>query len=97
MFGGSKSTFGQAQPTQPFGFTNSQQTASPFAQSAFGKPATTTFGQPTSAFGQQPNTSSVFGTPQQPAGLFGSAATPAFGATPTTQSSFGGRCFLCIV
>lgn len=94
MFGGSKSTFGQAPSTQPFGFTNTQQTASPFAQSAFGKPASNTFGQPTTSFGQQPNTSSVFGAPQQPAGLFGSTATPAFGATPTTQSGFGGKCYL---
>lgn len=64
---------------------------SPFGQnqqSTFGQPAafgSTSFGQPTSLFTQQPTTS-VFG--QSAAPTFGAPA-PAFGQTATTQSAFG--------
>lgn len=65
-----------------FGAPKQFGTANPFGQqpqttpSAFGK-TTSAFGQP--AFGQQ-NTS-LFGSPQPQAGIFGSQAAPGFGAT----------------
>uniref|UniRef100_A0A7G3ALA0 Nuclear pore complex protein Nup98-Nup96 n=1 Tax=Lutzomyia longipalpis TaxID=7200 RepID=A0A7G3ALA0_LUTLO len=81
-----KPTFGGAS-TSGFGFNNAQAT-SPFGQSAFGKPATTAFGQ-TSTFGQP--SSSLFGGNQPTGGLFGATNTSPFGAPqPTTQSGFGG-------
>ncbi|XP_034945165.1 nuclear pore complex protein Nup98-Nup96 [Chelonus insularis] len=83
--------FGQSGNTS-FGFNSSAQ-SSPFGQSAFGKPISTTSFGTTSA--------PVFGSTNQslfsakPAGattggLFGnSTATPGFGQPATTQSSFG--------
>ncbi|XP_059611936.1 nuclear pore complex protein Nup98-Nup96 [Phlebotomus argentipes] len=81
-----KPTFGAAS-TSGFGFNNAA-TPSPFGQSTFGKPATTSFGQ-TAAFGQP--SSSLFGGNQPSGGLFGSANPSPFGAPQaTTQSGFGG-------
>ncbi|XP_068154231.1 LOW QUALITY PROTEIN: nuclear pore complex protein Nup98-Nup96 [Drosophila tropicalis] len=92
MFGGTKPPFGAGTGSTGFGFT-STPTATPFGQSAFGKPAAPAFGS-TSAFGAQPTQPSLFGaaaTPAQPtAGLFGGATTSsAFGSTTTTPSTFG--------
>jgi hypothetical protein len=76
MFGGNKSTFGN---NSGFSAFNASQ-PSTFNQSAFAKPATSTFG---SSFGQTQNT--MFGAAApQPAtgGLFGGSATtqtPGFG------------------
>uniref|UniRef100_A0A0K8U4G4 Nuclear pore complex protein Nup98-Nup96 n=1 Tax=Bactrocera latifrons TaxID=174628 RepID=A0A0K8U4G4_BACLA len=93
MFGGTKPTFGTSTPGTGFGGFSSTTTASPFGQSAFGKPATSTFGAaPT--FGTQQQTPSLFGAnPTQPqsTGLFGAAnTTSAFGSTTTAQPAFGG-------
>lgn len=90
MFGGAKPGFGTTPTAAGFGGFANNTATSPFGaqQTAFGKPATTTFGQ-TTAFGQQPTTS-LFGSTQQTGGLFGNNAAPAFGAPATTQqSAFG--------
>ncbi|XP_043271546.1 nuclear pore complex protein Nup98-Nup96 isoform X2 [Venturia canescens] len=84
--------FGQAGNTSFGGFNTATQ-SSPFGQSAFGKPiSTTSFGTgATPVFGS--NNTSLFSA--KPAGattnsLFGNtAAAPAFGQPATTQSSFG--------
>ncbi|XP_075145470.1 nuclear pore complex protein Nup98-96 [Haematobia irritans] len=92
MFGGAKPTFGST-PTTGFGSFNNAATASPFGQSAFGKPATSAFGA-APAFGTQQAAPSMFGstaaTQPQSTGLFGGASTSsAFGATTNTQPAFG--------
>lgn len=93
MFGGAKPTFGTGAGTTGFGTFSNSAAATPFGQSAFGKPATPAFGA-TSAFGAQPTQPSMFGTTpatnQQTAGLFGgSTTTSAFGGTTTAPTSFG--------
>ncbi|TDG47551.1 hypothetical protein AWZ03_005990 [Drosophila navojoa] len=93
MFGGAKPTFGTGTGTTGFGTFSNSAAATPFGQSAFGKPATPAFGG-TSAFGAQPTQPSMFGTTpaanQQPGGLFGSSTTTsAFGGTTTAPTSFG--------
>lgn len=71
---------------QGSGFSGAS-TASPFGQSAFGKPATTGFNAP--VFGSTAGTSLFSGTTtQQSGGLFGSTTTPAFGQPQTTQPAF---------
>lgn len=94
MFGGTKPTFGAGAGTTGFGSFSNTAAATPFGQSAFGKPATSAFGG-TQAFGAQPTQPSMFGTtatPSQPTGgLFGGATTTnAFGATTTAPNTFGG-------
>jgi hypothetical protein len=80
MFGGNKSTFGN---NSGFSAFNTSQ-PSTFNQSAFAKPATSTFG---SSFGQTQNT--MFGAAPQPTGgLFGGSATtqtPGFGSNYQLQ------------
>ncbi|XP_046478891.1 nuclear pore complex protein Nup98-Nup96 isoform X1 [Neodiprion pinetum] len=85
--------FGQSANTSFGGFGAGTQ-SSPFSQSPFGKPITTTSFGGTAApvFGSTNN--SLFGAKPAGAttgGLFGNtAATPAFGQPATSQSSFGG-------
>ncbi|XP_063987774.1 nuclear pore complex protein Nup98-Nup96 [Diachasmimorpha longicaudata] len=86
--------FGNTGNTSFGGFSTATQ-SSPFGQSSFGKPISTTtgFATATPVFGAN-NTTSLFNV--KPAGtttggLFGSTpATTAFGQPATTQSSFGG-------
>ncbi|XP_064549143.1 nuclear pore complex protein Nup98-Nup96 [Drosophila montana] len=93
MFGGAKPTFGAGAGTTGFGTFSNSAAATPFGQSAFGKPATPAFGG-TPAFGAQPTQPSMFGsataTSQPTGGLFGGAGTTsAFGGTTTAPTSFG--------
>ncbi|KAH8278767.1 hypothetical protein KR018_008952 [Drosophila ironensis] len=93
MFGGSKSAFGTTPNNTGFGGFSGAQAATPFGQTAFGKPAATAFGA-TSSFAAPQGQTSLFGaaaTPAQPAGgLFGAATSNAFGTTTTAQpTSFG--------
>ncbi|KAL7727665.1 hypothetical protein ACLKA6_013265 [Drosophila palustris] len=93
MFGGAKPTFGTGAGNTGFGTFSNSQAATPFGQTAFGKPATPAFGG-TPAFGAQPAQPSMFGSAAaatQPAGgLFGGATTSsAFGGTTTAPSTFG--------
>ncbi|XP_011153337.1 nuclear pore complex protein Nup98-Nup96 isoform X2 [Harpegnathos saltator] len=84
--------FGQTGNTSFSGFNTATQN-SPFGQSAFGKPITTTsfgsgatpvFGSSTSLFNSKPTGSTT-------GGLFGNTATPpAFRQPTSTQPSFGG-------
>ncbi|XP_015116191.1 nuclear pore complex protein Nup98-Nup96 [Diachasma alloeum] len=87
--------FGNTGNTSFGGFSSATQ-SSPFGQSSFGKPISTTTGFGTTStpvFGAN-NTSSLFSAKPAGAttgGLFGNtAAAPAFGQPATTQSSFGG-------
>ncbi|KAL6257420.1 hypothetical protein P5V15_010992 [Pogonomyrmex californicus] len=86
--------FGQTGNTSFSGFSTATQN-SPFGQSAFGKPITTTsFGSgATPVFGSS-NTSSLFSskpTGSTTGGLFGNTTTPpAFRQPTNTQPSFGG-------
>ncbi|KYM94718.1 Nuclear pore complex protein Nup98-Nup96 [Cyphomyrmex costatus] len=86
--------FGQTGNTSFSGFSTATQN-SPFGQSAFGKPITTTsFGSgATPVFGSS-NTSSLFSSKPTGAttgGLFGNTTTPpAFRQPTNTQPSFGG-------
>ncbi|EZA58163.1 hypothetical protein DMN91_011854 [Ooceraea biroi] len=86
--------FGQTGNTSFSGFNTATQN-SPFGQSAFGKPITTTsFGSgATPVFGSS-NTSSLFSskpTGSTTGGLFGNTTTPpAFRQPTNTQPSFGG-------
>lgn len=97
MFGGAKPTFGtNTGATGGFGGFNNTAAASPFGQSAFGKPATSAFGA-APAFGAQQTTPSLFGAtqPQAQNGLFGGATTStAFGSTTNTQAGFGCKYFM---
>lgn len=74
------------------GFNTATQN-SPFAQSAFGKPITTTsFGSGAAPVFGSSNTSLFSSKPtgSTTGGLFGSNATPPAFRQPTTQPSFGG-------
>ncbi|ALC47795.1 Nup98-96, partial [Drosophila busckii] len=93
MFGGTKPTFGAGAGTTGFGSFSSTPTATPFGQSAFGKPATPAFGG-TSAFGAPAAQTSLFGntapTTQPTGGLFGgTTGTSAFGSSITQPNTFG--------
>ncbi|XP_052837184.1 LOW QUALITY PROTEIN: nuclear pore complex protein Nup98-Nup96 [Drosophila gunungcola] len=93
MFGGSKPSFGTTPTASSFGGFSGTTAATPFGQSAFGKPAAPAFGN-TSTFAAQPAQQSLFGaaaTPAQPAGgLFGANTSTAFGSTATAQpTAFG--------
>ncbi|XP_017031633.1 nuclear pore complex protein Nup98-Nup96 [Drosophila kikkawai] len=93
MFGGSKPTFGATPGATSFGSFSGTTAATPFGQSAFGKPAAPAFGN-TSTFAAQPTQPSLFGaaaTPAQPTGgLFGASTSSAFGTTAAAQpSTFG--------
>ncbi|EDV94992.1 nuclear pore complex protein Nup98-Nup96 [Drosophila grimshawi] len=93
MFGGAKPSFGAGAGATGFGAFSNTAAATPFGQSAFGKPATPAFGG-TPAFGAQPAQPSMFGSAAAPnqttGGLFGSATTTsAFGSTTAAPTSFG--------
>ncbi|XP_050452741.1 nuclear pore complex protein Nup98-Nup96 [Cataglyphis hispanica] len=86
--------FGQTGNTSFSGFSTATQN-SPFAQSAFGKPITTTsFGSGAAPVFGSSNTSSLFSskpTGSTTGGLFGNTTTPpAFRQPTNTQPSFGG-------
>lgn len=93
MFGGAKPTFGTAATGTGFGSFNNAATASPFGQSAFGKPATSAFGAAPAFGAQQQQQPSLFGSnaaQPQTSGLFGGASTSTgFGAATATQPAFG--------
>ncbi|XP_066587580.1 nuclear pore complex protein Nup98-Nup96 isoform X2 [Prorops nasuta] len=85
--------FGQTGNTSFGGFNTATQ-SSPFGQTAFGKPITTTsFGSGAAPVFGSGNTSLFSAKPAGPTtgGLFGNTTgTSAFGQPTTTQSSFGG-------
>lgn len=89
MFGGAKPTFGQPANTGFGTFGSTNNTASPFAQSAFNKPANSGFGSNT--FGQPAANTSLFGgTTNQNTGLFGSTTTNTFSQQQQQpQTGFG--------